>query len=72
MQKFLLISAMFLAPLAGAILLALLQRLVYTILLSRSMISPERVPPFLILFARGLLAVVVLAILFAVLARLAS
>lgn len=72
MQPVLLIAAMFLLPLLGAFLIALLQRLVYAILLDRRLIRPERVPPFLIMFARGLLAVVGLAIAVALLTRLAA
>jgi len=61
---------MFLLPLAGGILLALIQRLVYAVLLGRGLIPAERVPPFLVLFARGLVAVVVLAVGVAIAVRL--
>lgn len=69
MSKFLLVTAMFLLPLAGGVLLGLVQHLAYAVMLRHGKIAAERVPPFLILFARGLIAVVVLAIALAIATR---
>ena len=69
MRPVILLAAVILLPLAGAILLGLLQRAVYVILLSRGRIQPDKVPPFLVLFARGLIGVVAVAIAMAIATR---
>ena len=68
--KLLLVAAMFLLPVAGGILLGLLQLVVYTVLARHGRIASDRIPPFLVLFARGMVAVVALAVVFAILTRL--
>lgn len=68
MDRFLLVVAMFAAPLVTGIVFGLIQAGMYR-LLHR---PPERIPPFIILFARGLLAAFVLAAAAALAVRLLS
>lgn len=68
-MKLLLVAAMFLLPVAGGLLLGLLQLAAYTVLARHGRIPAERIPPFPVMFARGMVAVVVLAIVFAILTR---
>lgn len=69
MKPLLAIALMFLLPIAGGILLGLVQLAVYALLARHGRIAAERIPAFIVLFARGMLAVVLLAIVLAVLAH---